>query len=265
MAKFARVSRDTLLYYDKIGLFSPVMRGENGYRYYSEKQIANVNLIHTFQSLGMSLERIKEFAQHRTPEQVLDVLNEQIRVIDRDIHELESSRRLLATIQDAISHALKVDETRIELEWREAERILLGPENDYSGDRTLQDALFDFYFHCTEVDSKVDLNYSAWGLFTFESMQNHDWDLPDRFYFNNPKGPDTKPAAWYVTGYHRGDYGQGQELYERLIAFIEENGLEISGPAYEMYPLNELSVINPENYLLQVSITVAEPPAFFSS
>ncbi len=34
-AKLTRTTRDTLLYYDRIGLMSPIERGENKYRCYS--------------------------------------------------------------------------------------------------------------------------------------------------------------------------------------------------------------------------------------
>lgn len=39
MAKLHGLTRPTLLYYDSIGLFSPVFTASNGYRYYSRVQI----------------------------------------------------------------------------------------------------------------------------------------------------------------------------------------------------------------------------------
>jgi DNA-binding transcriptional MerR regulator len=258
MAKFSRVSRDTLLYYDKIGLFSPVSRGANNYRYYSDKQISAVNLIRTFQSLGMSLEKIKEISDHRTPEQVLEVLSEQIMIIESDVRELQKARKLLRVIQHNIALALAADETKITFEWREAEPLFIGPENDYSKGRTLQDALLNFYRYCNHRDPEMDLNYSAWGIISGNRIKNRDWHLPDRFCFNNPEAADRKPAGWYVIGYMHGDYGQGDELYKRLLDFIVEHDLEIIGDAYEAYLLNELSVVNPKDYLIQVSIAVGE-------
>jgi effector-binding domain-containing protein len=71
-----------------------------------------------------------------------------------------------------------------------------------------------------------------------------------------PDAPDRKPAGLYVTGYTRGYYGQSDALYKRIMAYIKENGLEICGPAYEMYPLNEISIPDPRSYLMRVSIEV---------
>ena len=47
-------------------------------------------------------------------------------------------------------------------------------------------------------------------------------------------------------------------LYKHLIDFIEKNGLEICGDAYEEYPLNEICVIEDKDYLMRVMITVRE-------
>ena len=42
-AKIVRVSKDTLFYYDKIGLFKPEIVSKNGYRYYSYNQYYTFN------------------------------------------------------------------------------------------------------------------------------------------------------------------------------------------------------------------------------
>ena len=39
-AKYFGIKKDTLFYYDEIGLFSPAFIGENGYRYYTASQIS---------------------------------------------------------------------------------------------------------------------------------------------------------------------------------------------------------------------------------
>jgi effector-binding domain-containing protein len=61
-----------------------------------------------------------------------------------------------------------------------------------------------------------------------------------------------------VTGYTRGNYGQSAALYKRLLAYIEQHNLEICGPAFETYPLNEISISDPDRYLMRISITVKQ-------
>ncbi|MDR2356864.1 MAG: MerR family transcriptional regulator [Oscillospiraceae bacterium] len=258
LAKFSRVSRTALIHYDKVGLVKPIARGDNNYRHYSDEHIALVNLVRTLQHLGMSLKEITFVAQHRTPESIMKLFNEQIVNIDRDIMSLANARKLMENMISVIDDVIDVDEDKIYLERLPEERIFLGPDNDYSNGRTLNTALLDFYNWCKVFDSSMNLNYSAWGIFSAERLKRGDWVWPDKFYFNNPDGPDIKPEGLYATGYTRGNYGDTDNLYRRLMAFIAEHKLKLTGPSFETYPLNEISIMDPSNYLIRVSIAVEE-------
>ena len=258
-AKFSRVTRDTLLYYDSIGLLSPSVRGENGYRYYTTRQLATVNLIRTLQLLGIPLAQIKEFAENRTPAHLCEVLDEQFTVIEEKIDEWKRSRKLLETLKDTIHPVLDVDaDEGIAVEFMRAEAIVLGGLNDYSRGRDDYDALIDFYNECAKKYPDLDLNYPVWGFFSEERIKRREWVWPDRYYFNNPDGHDKKNAGLYAIGYAYGGYGQHKDIYVRMLDFIDDNGLEVCGPAYEEYPLNEISVVDENEYLMRVMITVRE-------
>jgi DNA-binding transcriptional MerR regulator len=258
LAYLSRTTRETLLFYDRIGLIKPATRAANNYRYYSHDQIAILRMIHTFQSLGMRLEDIKEIVEHRSPQTFLAMYEELLEQIDYEIAQLHRARSLLTTLNKIVIEGISADETKILYHYQEAESIMLGPQIDYSDGKTDFDALVDFYHFCKENDPDINLNWAAWGFFSGERIRNRDWRYPDRFYFSRPNSPDVKPAGWYVTGYSRGDYGHTDELYERLLAYIDENGLEIIGDVYEAYVLNEITVVEPKDYLIRSSIQVAE-------
>jgi len=257
-AEFSRTTRDTLLHYDRIGLLSPVLRGENNYRYYSSSQLAIVNVIRTFQQLGMSLDDIRGLRDRRTPELANMVFERQIEEIDNKIKEWVSARKLLLTLKKAINSVSTVDERVIEVRFLPAEAIILGDINDYSQNRTDYDALLSFYRDIGEKYPDIDLNYPVWATYSQDKLDRKDWDHPDRYYFYNPEGYDRRPAALYVIGYKRGGYGPNDELYERLDKYINENGYEVCGDAYEEYPLNEICAIDDKDYLIRVMITVRE-------
>jgi DNA-binding transcriptional MerR regulator len=256
LAKFARVSRTALIHYDKVGLVKPISRGDNNYRHYSDEHIALVNLVRTLQHLGMSLKDISDVAHHRTPQSMLKLFSEQIVNIDRDLETLTKARKLMDNMIKVIQEVSDIDESAITLGHMPEEHIILGPQNDYSNGRTLNNALLDFYNWCKTRDGGMDLNYSAWGTLSAERLVKGDWVWPDRFYFNNPDGKEIKRAGTYVTGYTRGNYGDTDGLYRRLMAYIQDKGLKLTGPSYETYPLNEISVMNPNGYLIRVSIMV---------
>ena len=70
-ARLAGVTKHTLFYYDEIGLFSPEIKTENGYRYYSVSQLDVFDVIYTLKELGVSLDEIREYMENCTPASLL--------------------------------------------------------------------------------------------------------------------------------------------------------------------------------------------------
>lgn len=92
-SKLTGVSIRTLRYYDDIDLFKPSeIDLFTNYRYYSEEQIEDLELIHKLKSVGFSLEEIKQNWNHFTNEimiqkkkelqEKLDDINQSIKEID---------------------------------------------------------------------------------------------------------------------------------------------------------------------------------------
>ena len=255
-AKLARTTRDTLIYYDKIGLLSPASRGENNYRTYSLLQLGIINLIRTLQTLGMPLNEIKRLRSKRTPELIDAVLENQITHITEEIEELTRAMELLRYFKTTIHAHLDIDKAAISIENLPEATIMLGDQNDYSGDRNDYDALLSFYSSCSEKYPDLDLNYPVWGFFSAERIRNRDWIWPDRYYIYTSKGQAKRPAALYAVGFTHGWYGQSNDLYVRILDYIDANSYEICGPAFEEYPLNEICVLEEKDYLMRVMITV---------
>lgn len=68
IGEFARrvgVSTDTIRFYEKVGFFSG-SRTDNGYRYYTEKDLETADLIASGKSIGFSLRDILAFSQEMT-------------------------------------------------------------------------------------------------------------------------------------------------------------------------------------------------------
>ena len=255
-AKFTRTTRDTLLHYDKIGLLKPVSRGENNYRYYSHGQLAVMNLIRTFKTLGMPLQEVKRLKDIRTPELSNQLLGIQLDRINEEIEELLRAKSLLELLKNTIDTHLNIDIDEITVEELPERSIVLGDQNRYGDGRSDYDALLDFYLKCHEKYPELDLNYPVWAIFSQERLRKQDWIWPDRYYFYGPEGYEKIPPGLHATGFKRGGYGDTHDLYVRLLDYIDENSYEIRGPAYEEYPLNEICVLNDDDYLIRISIPV---------
>ena len=86
-AAYSGSTRQTMQYYDRIGLLRPLQMGGQGYRYYHPLQGHEVRLIHSLQRSGCSLEEIKDILY--SPD--IDILQERIAEKQKGL-ELELQR-----------------------------------------------------------------------------------------------------------------------------------------------------------------------------
>ncbi len=95
MAKLHHLTRQTLIYYDHIGLLKPIYINEHGYRYYSVYQIPVLREICLLKKLGVKLDDIKKNMESRNLESVTNLLEFQKNIIDEQIQELNKTRMYL--------------------------------------------------------------------------------------------------------------------------------------------------------------------------
>ena len=66
LAKLFGIPKQTMFYYDKMGLLTPEFVAENGYRYYAMPQYLTLEIILFLRKLDISVPHIKEFLEHRS-------------------------------------------------------------------------------------------------------------------------------------------------------------------------------------------------------
>ena len=86
LAKYQNISKQTLIFYDKIGLFRPAwVDPDNGYRYYSQEQYDVFMVISALKELGMPLLDIKAYLDRRDPERLSALLDQQEAEVEREL------------------------------------------------------------------------------------------------------------------------------------------------------------------------------------
>lgn len=100
MANIFGVSRQTLIYYDKIGLFGPAEVNEKGYRFYSPTQIPLMRLICMLRDLGVDLDEITRLTCSYDVATMADKLQERVSELDGQIAALEKERN---NVQERLS------------------------------------------------------------------------------------------------------------------------------------------------------------------
>ena len=100
MANIFGVSRQTLIYYDKIGLFGPAEVNEKGYRFYSPTQIPLMRLICMLRDLGVDFDEITRLTSSYDVAEMARKLQERVSELDDQIAELEKERN---SVQERLS------------------------------------------------------------------------------------------------------------------------------------------------------------------
>jgi len=100
LSKMAGITPRTLHYYDEIGLLKPSWVGENGYRYYGEESLLQLQQILLYRELDMPLERIRKI-MGRHDFDVLSALESHKAELRKRIAKLEL---LVTTVDHTILH-----------------------------------------------------------------------------------------------------------------------------------------------------------------
>lgn len=106
MAAMFGLTRQTLIYYDRIGLFAPAHVSEEGYRLYEPTQIPFLRLICLMRDLGLELKEIGEALRHPDPHLLVDCLARQEQKLRDEAERLrvkqEGVRERLAFYEEAM-------------------------------------------------------------------------------------------------------------------------------------------------------------------
>ncbi|MBO9606432.1 MAG: MerR family transcriptional regulator [Paenibacillaceae bacterium] len=81
------LSPSALRFYESKKLLLPQARGDNGYRYYTEEQVPQARLIHTFRQAGVPVGEIRLF-QQASPDEQEALMDRWRRETERKLREL---------------------------------------------------------------------------------------------------------------------------------------------------------------------------------
>ncbi len=103
LANACAVSVDTIRYYERVGLLAPAERSASGYRKYTAASISRLHFIRRAQSLGFTLEEVRELLE----------LSELPEVDCADIREKAAEK--IAEVEQRISDLVAIKQSLEEL------------------------------------------------------------------------------------------------------------------------------------------------------
>ena len=257
VAKYQKISKQTLIFYDKIGLFCPVyVDPDNGYRYYSASQLDELDTILIMKKIGFSLNDIREHMQNYNIDSSLAAFRQQMEVIDQKIEELRLIRSRVAQRCTQMEQAVREEQTAgISEEWMEEQYVLVKEieepytlrETSVATKQCFAEAFekqLPVFFEC---GVSVPLPKIREGRFTeasiaFLLMEKTECDAPVR----------RLPQGRTVSIYHRGDYASIGRSYRKILDYCDANSLEIVSDSYEFCINDYITSHDEDEYITRI-------------
>ena len=258
LSSYQNISKQTLIFYDKIGLFRPAyVDPGNGYRYYSASQLDELDTILILKKCGLSLQAIKELLEHYTTESSLRVLTQQVQVLDRQMEELRMVRSRLAQrcvqLERAGLHREGGDQPRVER--LPAQLLLIRPVEPPFTLREISIATKQCFAQAFQEQLPiyfqsgvtVPLERIRAGRYTEASAAFLPIEGTDR-----AENLLQLPEGLGASIYHRGDYPSIGRSYRRLLEFCQAENLEIRSDSYEFCINDYITTGDESEYLTKI-------------
>ncbi|MCQ4636223.1 MerR family transcriptional regulator [Anaerovorax odorimutans] len=255
-ARLCNVKKQTLFHYDDIGILSPEIVGENGYRYYSYTQLEVFSTISMLKDLDMPLADIKKYLDHRSPEAFIRLLERQQQEVDEKIKELQWLKRFIDTKLRITKEGLSVPINEIFLETRPEEYLIA---TEYLGDDVEKDiaaAVTEHLNFCHSLD--IYSAYAIGGMIPISCIVPGESYIYSYFYTRTDQsGSDAVivcPAGDFAVCCDNQGYGRVEEICARLLQYAADHGYRPGAHIYEDLLLDEMSAGGYDNYTVKLSL-----------
>lgn len=261
LADLFKLPKQTLLYYDKMGVLSPEFISSNNYRHYSLKQYLILEIIVNMRKLGIPISKIKEYIANRSLKNLQTLLEDKVHECDEIIKANQQIRNNVSVVFQQLH---KINETtldQITITFRKAKPFLLSqiPVN-CSGN----DCIGILAHHNLKVFSKEHFKEKAVGWVldkdvflqgksgrpsAFFSTLNPDYNTEENYYM--------RPAGLYMTMRFQGIFRENAaSLAQKFTQSLAANNLHAVGDLYIMPMKNHWLTDDPHKYIYQISLQV---------
>ncbi|MGN0481931.1 MAG: MerR family transcriptional regulator [Lachnospiraceae bacterium] len=262
MAELRNITSETLRHYDRIGLLKPEYVTKSKRRMYSIRQYEKLGTILELRAVGMSLDEIKEYFDHRNVRKSVSMLKKHQKTFEKKLEEqIQLNKALLQKIEymDGLSDLPEL-ETVYEKQFPLRYMVTLGKE---SGDREEHAMAFTKLENC--VREKVPIIASdRVGVYTNERIL-----LPSDTLISaipmilvSPDHADQTylreiPEGKYVCMlYQNGILEKYDPSFEKIKIYMRKKGYKICGEILQIYKIDVTLSDDPKETVMEIQIPV---------
>lgn len=263
LSKLQNISRQTLIFYDKIGLFCPAyVDPQNGYRYYSAAQLDSLDTICIMKKIGFSLDEIKTYLKEYTLDTSLVALRKQLTIIERQIQDLQviKSRVEHRCLQLEQSASIRDKIADVSVQTAKQQTILL---QEVAAPYTLEMvSVATKQCFVRSFRERLPVFFQSGAIVPLSRIRQGQYTLASHAFLPIEKcsaaGVVELPAGPCVVTYHTGDYLSIGIAYERILAYCQEYRLHIISDSYEFALTDYLSTGDETEYITKILFYVED-------
>lgn len=265
VSKYQNISKQTLIFYDKIGLFTPAyVDPHNGYRYYSAKQLDYLDTILIMKKIGFSLKEIREYMQNYNLDTSLVILRKQLTVIEQQIEEWRMLQSRLLKRCDQIEKAkiYKEKEVSAMTEHVSSQYILYhAVEKPYSLQET---SIATKKCFVDALQKKLPIFFQSGVIVPLDHIRQGDFTKATSAFLSIEKTDKVSnitelPAGTCASIYHIGDYLSIGYSYKKLLDYCDENSLQIISDSYEFCINDYITTYDEDEYITKIMFYIDTP------
>lgn len=263
VARLFHLSVSSLRHYEAAGLLTPeYIAPESGYRYYSARQFEVLNCIRYLRALDMPLTEIADFLSDRDVERMEEKLLSQKRAVAEKQAELKRIERKIDRRLEMLADAKHSELDRVRLIEKEACRVvwvegalnIRGFLDMEAPMRRLEREQSEALVFLGKVGVGISATRLRRGDVTCYDGIFLLLDEEDRF-----EGEAVSlPRSQCVSVRFRGSHAEAVPQYQKLLSYIEERGLEISGFSREVTMIDYGLTDDPKRFVTEISIPIAD-------
>lgn len=259
-ASIANISKQTLIYYDNSGIFHPIYKDENNFRYYSLEQFEALDTLISLKDIGVPLKEIKEYLTDKNIESLVTLMKSKKEMIEKQINNLIIIRGKIENKTSKLEKVTKSQHiTEPYFKTCDTEYVFVSKvdSDDY---KEIMIKISNF-IKCIKGNERLDNGNSIGGIIKKKEILKGNFKSIKYIYTkvdskNINKDIRVKSGGIYACINHRGSYDTTHISYNKLVNFIEDNGYKIIGDSYEDELIGYLLSKSKDEYLIHLSILV---------
>lgn len=237
LAKYQGISKQTLLYYDKIGLFRPSYTDpENGYRYYSAEQLDYLDTIIIMKKIGFSLKEIKQNMKNYTTKNSIKSFQHQLLVIEEKIKELSLIHNRLEHRCTQLKQAYAMQSEQPAVNIADETYLLCHEVEAPCSAKEISIATKQCYAQA--LSDNLPIFFQSGVSVPMERIRSGHCIEASTAFLTTENVPSVSnitrlPKGLTASIYHFGNYYELATSYAKLIEYCKDNHLKIISDSYE--------------------------------